>query len=125
MTVSCCHDLLVDRMCNACEIIEVASTREYAVKTDSGIGFIDLVVSDENTVVAIEVERSNRRIEADVAKAIALSADSLLIVVPNPQVKRLVQKRLRELNASKQIATFTACYPQAIKQLRYYFPVQL
>jgi hypothetical protein len=125
MIVSFCHDLLVDLMCDACDTIGITSTREYAVETASGIGFIDLVASYKNTVVAIEIERSNRRIEADVAKAIALSADELLVVVPNPQVERLVNKRLRELNASKEIGTFVACYPQAIKQLRYYFPLQL
>lgn len=125
MTTSFCHDLLVDRMCDACETIGVVPTREYAIWTDGGIGFIDLVASDGNTVIAIEVERGNRRIEADVAKAVALSADELLIVVPNPQVKRLVKKQLRELNASKKMATFVACLPEAIKRLKHYFPLQL
>ena len=125
MTTSFCHDLLVDRMCDACETIGVVPTREYAIWTDGGIGFIDLVASDGNTVVAIEVERGNRRIVADVAKAVALSADHLLIVVPNPQAERLVRKRLRELNAPQKNRTFVACLPKAIKQLRHYFPARL
>lgn len=123
--VSFCHDLLVDSMCDACEMIGVTHTREYVVKSDEGIGFIDLVASSKNTVVAIEIERSNRRIGADVAKAVALQADELLIVVPNPQVKRLVKKRLRDLTCSKKTGTFVACLPEAIKRLSYYFPLQL
>ena len=125
MTESYCHNLLVDSMCNACETIGITPVREYAVKTANGIGFIDLVASNKNTLVAIEIERSNRRIETDVAKAVALSANGLLIVVPNPQVERLVKKRLRGLACSKKVKTFVTCLPEATQRLRHYFPMQL
>ena len=125
MPISYCHNLLVDSLIGACRELGIESIPEQPAQTEDGIGFIDLVVRNHSTTVAMEVERSNRRILGDLEKAAALPADLLIIVVPNPQVKRLVKKRLRQINKCKKVPTFVACLPEAITRLRDIFRLQL
>ena len=122
MTVTQCHRFLVDEMYNECEMLGASASPEYAVHTEDSVGFIDVAAWDEAMFLAIEIERSSRRIEADIDKAIAVQADELIIVVPNPYVKRYVKKRIQQRMPHKSMEIFVGCLPEALKRLRHFFP---
>lgn len=69
-------------------------SREHSVKVRDRICYVDLFVSYGDSRIACEAELTTDRILNDIAKAIALDADMLLILVPTSTMARKVQERL-------------------------------
>lgn len=75
--------------------LAVAGTvyREYATGPGRDAGFVDLFVEYGLERIVCEAELSADRVPKDLAKAAALNATLLLIVVPNARVARSVRAR--------------------------------
>lgn len=126
MSISECHKLLATRMFEACHNIGYLVKLEYEVKLDCGIGFVDVAAFAKSIFLAIEVERKNcSRVETDLLKAQAINATELIIVVPNPNVRRLITARvnnlLRETSIENKVPVFVGCLPESIKRARHFF----
>lgn len=70
--------------------------QEYPAKTGKRTRFVDLFVLLNGVRVVCEAELSFARILNDVAKAIALDADLLLIIVSTSAACRKTQKQLKK-----------------------------
>lgn len=90
-----CHNLIVDSLRATARRFGAGTQAEVPVRPRDGrIGYIDLVVDAVSTIAAIEVELTPDRVRNDAPKALALPADVLWIVTPEPRVARLVVARL-------------------------------
>lgn len=69
--------------------------REFMVRSDQLLGFVDLFVVLGRHRIACEAELSPARVHRDVQKSLALAATLLLIVVPHPRLLRSIRRRLR------------------------------
>ncbi len=65
----------------------------------------DLVTLIGDRVIVIELERSAARVRSDMAKADALGADTLLIVVPHSRLVRSVRNAVRKSRAASRRKT--------------------
>jgi hypothetical protein len=70
---------------------------EHRVQLVGRIGFIDLLVVINGRRIAIEVENTAHRVEADVEKAGAAGADTLFIVTPTTRTADSCVRKLRRL----------------------------
>jgi len=103
------------------EIISVGGqvTFEVAVRVTGGVGFIDLVAQHVGRCIAVEAEMSSRRIGGDIAKAAALGADALWVVVPNSRVARAVRRQLLRIkNGAARPAVSVHTLGQARQRVR-------
>ena len=125
MTVTACHRMLVNAIFEQGNRLGLSAMREFTVRTRNGHGFIDVAIWSESIFLAVEVERTNRRIIADFEKAIAVRAKELLIVVPNPKTRRLVEHRVNQLFLRTEFVglnVFVGCLPRAVERIQHFFP---
>jgi hypothetical protein len=67
--------------------------REFRVRRGTCLGFIDLFATFGSLRIACEAELSPARVPVDIAKAEAVQADLLLILVPTPAVARAIRQK--------------------------------
>ncbi len=90
-------------------LIEFAATGGARVRLERWVdplGFIDATVETPLGLVAIEAERTSRRVLSDVAKAERLGAAELWIVVPTSLVAHAVDRRIEALPRPPRVPTF-------------------
>ena len=76
--------------------------RQVPVSLGRSTGYIDLVVEMENILLAIEAERSRRRVEGDVIKAQTVGAAELWIVTPQQMLVRRIRDTLGDVRPGNQ-----------------------
>ncbi|MCG3148172.1 MAG: hypothetical protein PCFJNLEI_01615 [Verrucomicrobiae bacterium] len=76
--------------------------REYRIVTSALEGYVDLMVTCGGRRIACEIELTAERIYWDVAKAQAMHAVLLLIVVPNEQLARTVRQKLTDRQTTRR-----------------------
>jgi hypothetical protein len=69
--------------------------REYGFSRRSG--YVDCLIDDTGSRIVVEAELSPRRIHKDVAKALALGADWLLIICPTGRIARACRSALQNV----------------------------
>lgn len=73
--------------------------REHYTRLEESYGYVDLLATLGPYTIVCEAELSADRAVKDVAKALALKADLLVIVVPRKQVAEAIRRRLHALPA--------------------------
>ncbi len=90
---------------------------EAAAGKGVAAGFIDLVVRGGFGVVAIEAERTPRRVEKDIAKARSLGAAELWLLVPSVRVGRAIRASLSTQPFAERPAVYVLLLSQAEQRL--------
>ena len=92
--------------------------REVAIRVDERILYGDLLIRASSKRILVEAELSSKRIPNDLAKAAALGACELWVVVPNPRVVRSVRQKLSRLPIEPgSPGLFILLLPQALQRL--------
>ena len=99
------------------------ATVEQEAPTGEGrkVGFIDLLITYRGCRIAVEAELTDARVVNDVAKATAVDADLLLIVMPTAREVRSAQAKLRrEAVGRRELETtvLVTTLGQAIQRLK-------
>lgn len=89
------HNHIVTHMAVAFRQAGTEVRCECPVRCGRHPGFVDLFVCWGAGRIVCEVERSPRRVDRDIAKALALDADLLLLVVPTGRVEAAVKREVR------------------------------
>ncbi len=90
------NDVLVERVAQALRAQGAITKKEYFIRFSGGSGYIDLLVEQGLVRIAVEAELTNRRIEKDLVKAIAVNAEELWIVTPTSHLARSIRSRLEK-----------------------------
>lgn len=117
-------DILIEPLAFEFVLCGAEATLEKTVRIDGGIGYIDLFVEYARGRIAIEAELTAKRIRGDLAKAEAIDADELWVLVPTARVRRAVLRQIRRLDrtsARPLICIFTL--PQARQRVTRSFPL--
>ena len=124
MTGGAIHDgLIIATLERELKRLGATTRRQAFVSFKDGRGFIDLVAEGLTRKLAIEVELSPARVEADLHKAMAVEADALWIVAPNHRTALVLRRRLRSLHVRvDRGGLFVLTLGQALKRLANYFP---
>ena len=88
------NDVMVEPLADAFEADGWNTELEVPIRTGESIAFIDLVADCDGYCIAVEAECSPARIDRDLDKGQALSADELWIVTPNVRVADSVRRKL-------------------------------
>lgn len=91
--------------------------REVAIRVDEKALYGDLLIRGSSKRILVEAELSSKRIPNDLAKAAALGACELWVVVPNPRVARSVRRKLLQLPIEPGTGLFILSLPQALQRL--------
>lgn len=92
--------------------------REVAIRVNGKVLYGDLLIRDSSKRILVEAEMSSRRIPSDLAKATALGACELWVVVPNPRVARCVRQKLLRLSIEPGTSRlFILSLPKALQRL--------
>lgn len=98
--------------------------REVHVITLAGPGFIDLVAEWEDRIVAVEAELTPRRVRHDVAKAAAVGASELWIIVPTWRIAGLIRRALERVEIEgSELGVFVLTVGQARERVTECFPL--
>ena len=121
------HDeLLIGILDHEFQKLGAQTQRQVLSRIDEGRGFIDLVVRIDGMLLAIEAERSARRIANDWQKAVHLGADRLWIVVPNHHVLAAVRRQGKRLAIDcRKIEIFYFTLGRALQQVTVLFSKSL
>ena len=98
-------------------------TVEFHVRSETYTGFIDLKASRDGQVLAVEAELTPRRVKNDIAKAIAMNASELWIVVPEYHAAQAVRAVVARHAAAKKLPVRVLTQGQAIQKVRDCFPL--
>lgn len=96
---------------------------EFHVRSETYTGFIDLKASRDGQVLAVEAELTPRRVKNDIAKAIAMNASELWIVVPEYHAARAVRAVVARHAARKKLPIRVLTQGQAIQRVKGCFPL--
>ena len=92
--------------------------REVAIRVDKRVLYGDLLIRGSSKRILVEAELSSKRILNDLAKAAALGACELWVVVSNPRVARSFRQKLLQLSIEPGTAgLFILSLPQALQRL--------
>ena len=92
--------------------------REVAINVGEQILYGDLLIRGSTQLILVEAELSSKRIPNDLAKAAALGACELWVVVPNPRIARSVRQKLLQLSFGPGASgLFILSLPQALQRL--------
>ena len=92
--------------------------REVAIRVDGKILYGDLLIQGSTKLILVEAELTSKRIQSDLAKAAALGACELWIVVPNPRIARSARQELLQLSSGPGTSgLFVLSLPQALQRL--------
>ena len=95
---------------------------EVPVGVGERVLYGDLLIQSGSQRILIEAEMSSKRIANDLAKAMALDANELWLVVPNPRVARSIRRKLSQMLIVPRIpGLFILLLPQALQRLEYLF----
>jgi hypothetical protein len=95
------NQILVAPIEAALRALGALTQREYPVEVSSGYhGYVDLFAVLDGKRIVCEAEQTDDRIRTDIAKAAALKADLLLIIMPSHRVAREVERMLSRLATS-------------------------
>lgn len=89
------NEILVERSVRALLGFGAKVIREYPVRKGRHPGFIDAYVELDHFRIALEGERTPRRVGNDIVKAEAVQAHLLFIVAPTAEVARAIFRQLR------------------------------
>jgi len=92
--------------------------RGALVRTGRSIGFVDLFAEIGSKRFVIEAERSARRVDRDLLKAMSLAADELWIVVPTGHEVHAVDRKLSRMGVRlPQPGLFVLTLGQALQRV--------
>ncbi len=92
--------------------------RDVVIRIDGKVLYGDLLIRGSSTRTLVEAELSPKRVPKDLAKAAALGAGELWVVVPNPRVARSVRQKLLQLSIGPETSElFILSLPQALQRL--------
>ena len=95
----------------------VAVDREAAIRVGDRVLYGDLLIRDGSRRILVEAELSSRRVPNDLAKAAALEACDLWVVVPNSRVSGSVHRKLAQHGIRSGPGLFVLSLPQALQRL--------
>jgi hypothetical protein len=96
---------------------------EYPGGRGRKAGYVDLFAEWDNWRIVCEAELLTKRIPHDIAKAVTLQADLLLIVVPDGRRARVAQQavwRARALVRSEGLTIWTLAPGPALRRLEHF-----
>ena len=118
------HKLEVDRVKEECSIKNISVVTQFPATNGDMRGFIDLVAYIKDQFIAIEIERTSRRIAKDIEKAKAVGATELMIIATNPAARAAIKRRLTLLKEptipQRNAWIYLGCLPQALQRLSNY-----
>ena len=92
--------------------------QEVAIRVGNQILYGDLLIQFGCQRILVEAEITAKRIENDLVKAAAMEPCELWVVVPNPRVKKSVERKLsRQLIPLQRVKLFVLLLPQALQRL--------
>ena len=110
--------VLLDPIAQRASQLGAQVDREVAITVGSKVLYGDLLIQGRSKRILVEAELSSRRIPNDLAKAAAVGACELWLVVPNPRVARSVrQKLLCESIGPGKSGLFVLLFSQAVQRL--------
>lgn len=92
------EQILLDQLEQRFEQVGATTRREVNAGPSLPGSHVDFFAEVQGKRIAVEVELSSKRIEADLRKAMSVGADELWIVVPSPSVCRSVRRKLRTMS---------------------------
>lgn len=103
----------------ASNLPDVQVEPEAAIEVGNQTLYADLLITIGSKRILIEAEMSARRIEKDLEKAIAFEQCELWIVVPDPKVRKSVQRKLAaQPKPDKRLSVLVLFFSQAIERVR-------
>ena len=92
---------------------------EAAIRVGGRVSYGDLLIQvGSSKWILVEAELSSRRVLNDLAKAAALGACELWVVVPNPTVAKSVYRKLSQHDTQPRFSRlFVLLLPQALQRL--------
>ena len=81
------------------------------------VGYADVIARRASDLFLFEVENSIKQLGRDLAKATALPAKQFWIVVPNPALRKGVERRLKCLSLGSCCPAYVLTAPQAYLQI--------
>lgn len=96
------NTVLISRIAALFHQTDATIYHEYPTGPGRTAGFVDLFILYKTWRFAVEAELSADRVSNDVAKAIALRADLLLIVTPNSRVATAVRRQVQRLRSNQR-----------------------
>lgn len=96
------HERSLDLLDTRFASLGAKTGRQVPVSLGRSTGYIDLVVEMESILLAIEAERSERRVAGDVIKAQKVGAAELWIVTPQQMLARRIRDSLVDVCPGKQ-----------------------
>ena len=91
---------------------------EAAIRVGGRVSYGDLLIRvSSSRWILVEAELSSRRVPNDLAKAAALGAYELWIVVPNPRVAKSVYWKLSQHETQPRPGLLVLLLPQALQRL--------
>lgn len=92
--------------------------REVAIRVNERVLYGDLLIRARSKRILVEAQLSSKRIPNDLAKAAAIGACELWVVVPNPRVAGSVRQKLLQLSIEPGTSgLFILSLPQALQRL--------
>ncbi|MCG8404184.1 MAG: hypothetical protein MI923_03190 [Phycisphaerales bacterium] len=91
---------------------------EFPTAPGRDAGFVDLFAEYESRRIVVEAELTPARVVNDVAKAVALNANLLLIIVPTRSVAKAANKRLSAIERPEGLTICCEPLGTAMKALR-------
>ncbi len=92
--------------------------REVTIKVGRHVRYGDLLIQSGLRRILVEGEMSSKRITNDLAKALAVEACELWLVVPNPRVARSIRRKLLHQSVVPDVSgLFVLLLPQALQRL--------
>lgn len=93
--------------------------QEYPVRVSGRTCFVDLFATYNGIRISVEAELSTARISNDIAKAISLNVDLLLILVPTASGARAIKRHLkRTASAPRNLTISILTLGVALNRLR-------
>ena len=111
------NHVLLDPIEQKARRLGAAVDREAAIRVGGRVLYGDLLIRDGSRRILVEAELSSRRVPNDLAKAAALGACDLWVVVPNPKVARSVRWKLSQQGIQPRPGLFVLLLPQALQRL--------
>ena len=111
------NHVLLDPIEQKARRLGAAVEREAAIRVGGRVLYGDLFIRNGSRQILVEAELSSRRVPNDLAKAAALGACDLWIVVPNPKVAGSVHRKLSRHGTQPRSTLLVLSLPQALQRL--------
>ncbi len=111
------NHVLLDPIEQKARRLGAAVDREAAIRVGGRVLYGDLLIRGGSRRILVEAELSSRRVPNDLAKAAALGACELWVVVPNSRVAGSVRWNLSQDGTQSRPGLFVLLLPQALQRV--------